>query len=269
VTTTKSAFPLAAFVVMSCLFGCRTGVPRRTTIVASTANVSAIVKAIGGGRVSVTTIAPAGMCPGHFDVRPSDIAAVNRAALLLNQGWEEWLPDLESAIENPRLKRVTAVTKGNWMLPAVHKQAVLEVFSLLAKLDSAWADTFRMRAESYTARVDSAWTAARSMLQVKKLPTALASDRQESFLLALGFEVAATYGRPEDFSARELSRLAQVSVDKDVGLVVDNLQSGPDAGLELARSLGARHVNLSNFPLDDDYPQTLLDNVRSLVLVLE
>jgi zinc transport system substrate-binding protein len=242
---------------------------RGTTVVASTANVSAIVKAVGGGRIQVTTIAPAGMCPGHFDVRPSDIAAVNRAELLLNQGWEEWLPDLESAIENPRLKRVTAVTKGNWMLPTVHKQAVLEVFSLLAKLDSGWADTFRMRAESYSARVDSAWTAARSMLQDRKLPTVLTSDRQEPLLRVLGFEIAATYGRPEDFSAQELSRLAQIGVDRNVGLVVDNLQSGPDAGLELARSLGARHVNLSNFPLDDDYPQTLLDNVRSLVLVLE
>ncbi|UCG41797.1 MAG: zinc ABC transporter substrate-binding protein [candidate division WOR-3 bacterium] len=256
-------------VVVFCSIGCRTETSQGITVVASTANVSAIVKAVGGGRVSVTTVAPAGMCPGHFDVRPSDIAAVNRSELLLNQGWEEWLPDLESAIENPRLTRVTAQTKGNWMLPAVHKRAVLEVFNLLAGLDSAFADTFRIRAESYSARVDSAWTAARSTLQGKDLPAVLAADRQALFLRALGFEVAATYGRPEDFSARELSRLAQVGVDKDVGLVVDNLQSGPDAGLELARSLGARHVNLSNFPLDDDYPQTLLDNVRSLALVLE
>lgn len=250
-------------------FGCRTETGRGLTVVASTANVSAIVKAVGGERVSVTTVAPAGMCPGHFDVRPSDIAAVNRAELLLNQGWEEWLPDLGSAIENPRLNRITVETKGNWMLPDVHKQAVLEVFSLLARLDTAWADTFRIRAESYSVRVDSAWAAVKSMLQGRTLPAVLAADRQAPFLRALGFEVAATYGRPEDFSARELSRLAQVGVDKDVGLVVDNLQSGPDAGLEPARSLGARHVNLGNFPLDDDYQQTLLDNVRSLALVLE
>ena len=71
---------LSAF-VMLLASGCRRETGRGITVVASTANVSAIVKAIGGERVSVTTIAPAGMCPGHFDVRPSDIAAVNRAKL--------------------------------------------------------------------------------------------------------------------------------------------------------------------------------------------
>jgi zinc transport system substrate-binding protein len=117
--------------------------------------------------------------------------------------------------------------------------------------------------------VDSTALEARAMFAGRMLPTVLVSDKQEPFISWLGFRVVATYGRAEDFTAQELTRLARVASDSGVKLVVDNLQSGPDTGKPLADGLGAKHVTLTNFPLRGSYRQALLDNAAALAQAIE
>ena len=259
---------VAAAVLFLFAPGCHQSSSDRLTVVASTANVGAVIRAVGGDRVGVTTIAPAGMCPGHFDIRPSHVAAANRARLIINQGWESWFPELVKSLHGEH-RVVRAATGGNWMLPSVHLAAVGEIAALLAEADSAGADSFRVRAATYSGRVDSTARAVRGRFRGLGLPPVIAAEQQAGMLEWLGFRVVAAYGRPDDFTARELGRLAQVAVDSGVGLVVDNLQSGPEAGLELARALGIAHVVLTNFPLDDDYPAALERNAEALLGAME
>ena len=241
----------------------------RIRVVASTTLISTIVQAIGGDRFVVTTIAPAGLCPGHFDLKPSDVTAANNARLMLTHGWEAWNPALEKAILPPGPRKVTLATKGNWMIPELQKQAAAEIASLLTELDTARADTYRLAASRYQADVDSAAAAAQALLAEKELPAVIAAEQQAPFLEWLGFRVVATYGRAEDFTAQELTRLARVAQDSGVAVVVDNLQSGPDAGKPLAEALKVKHVTLTNFPLHGSYRQALLDNAAALAQGVE
>jgi zinc transport system substrate-binding protein len=241
----------------------------RIRVVASTTLIGTIVQAVGGDRFAVTTIAPAGLCPGQFDLKPSDVAAANSARLMLNHGWETWYPALEKAIIPPGPRRVTLATKGNWMIPEAQKRAAREIAALLTELDTARADTFLLAAERYQSDVDSSAAAARALLAGKQLPAVIAAEQQAPFLAWLGFRVVATYGRAEDFTAQELTRLARVASDSGVKLVVDNLQSGPDTGKPLAEGFGAKHVTLTNFPLQGSYRQSLLDNVAALTRTIE
>jgi zinc transport system substrate-binding protein len=251
------------------VFGCAQPKQGRIPVVASTTLINTIIQAIGGDRFAVTTIAPAGLCPGHFDLKPSDVTAANNAQLILNHGWEAWYPSLEKALIPPGPRKVTLATKGNWMIPNVQKQAAAEIAALLMELDTAGADTYRLAAARYRADVDSAAAAARALLTGKELPTVIAAEQQAPFLTWLGFRVVATYGRAEDFTAQELTRLARVASDSGVRLVVDNLQSGPDIGKPLAEGFGAKHVTLTNFPLQGSYRQSLLDNASALARAIE
>ncbi len=260
----------------SVLLACRPAHDDRLQVVATTANIAAIVGAVGGDRVSLRTIAPAGLCPGHFDIKPSDVAAVSRAELVIDQGWETWFPELLAAVKAPDLHHVTASTSGNWMLPDIHRRAVDELTDLLVSIDSVHADSYRIRAALYRALVDSAAGTARARVadvlrhrRKKGTVNVLAALHQAPLVGWLGCNVVGTYGRPEEFTAHELSRLARVGVDSNVVLVVDNLQSGRDAGLPLAEALGVRHVNLTNFPLDNDYPATLVGNAQAVADLLE
>jgi zinc transport system substrate-binding protein len=197
------------------------------------------------------------------------VTAANYAKLVLNHGWEAWYTSLEKAIVPPGPRRVTLATQGNWMIPGLQKQAAAEITRLLAELDTARADTYQLALARYEADVDSATAAARALLAGKKLPAVIAADQQSPFVAWLGFHVVATYGRAEDFSAQEMTRLARVAIDSGVKLIVDNLQSGPDAGKPLAEALKVKHVTLTNFPLDGSYRQALLDNAAALAQAVE
>ena len=56
----------------------------------------------------------------------------------------------------------------------------------------------------------------------------------------------------------------KISSLKRVALVVDNLQSGPNTGKQIAEDIGAAHVTLSNFPLKGSFIETLEENVAKL-----
>ncbi len=247
---------------------CRRQAAGPVRVVASTALIATIVSAVGGEEFSVRTIAPAGMCPGHFDIRPSDVLAANEARLLLNHGWEEWFPRLEQAIDNLRLRRVTLQTRGNWMIPEVQSRAVDEITAQLVELVPARADSLRAAADRYKARIDSAAAGVRAAFADKTLPPVVAAQQQAPFLEWIGFRVVAVYGRAEDFTAAELTRLARTAIETRAAIVVDNLQSGPDAGRTLAAELGIAHVTLTNFPLEGDYVKSLLDNAAALARAL-
>lgn len=253
---------------LAALAGCGPREGPRMRVVASTANIGAIIKAVAGARAQVTTIIPAGMCPGHFDVRPSDVVAAEEAKLLINQGWERWFPRLVESVRSRGVVVVTCTTSGNWMVPRVHVKAARELTGMLAQVDSAGAKAYTAAAARYVAEVESSARAVELLFREERLPPVIASEQQAALLEWLGFRVVATYGRPEDLSARELARLAQVAVDSGVGLVVDNLQSGADAGRSLAEALGVPRVTLTNFPDERGYPHTLIANAEALRRVL-
>jgi ABC-type Zn uptake system ZnuABC Zn-binding protein ZnuA len=75
-------------------------------IVTTTADIAAIVKAIGGDRVAVESIAKGYQDPHFVEAKPSFIRVVNRARMLFNVGLElevGWLPLLIQGARNPSL----------------------------------------------------------------------------------------------------------------------------------------------------------------------
>ena len=75
-------------------------------VVTTTADIAAIVKAIGGNRVAVESIAKGYQDPHFVEAKPSFVRAVNRARMLFNVGLElevGWLPLLIQGGRNPSL----------------------------------------------------------------------------------------------------------------------------------------------------------------------
>ena len=75
-------------------------------VVATTSEYAALATAIGGDRVSVTTIAKPTEDPHFVDARPSQIVAMNRADVLIEGGAElevGWLSPLLDGARNPRI----------------------------------------------------------------------------------------------------------------------------------------------------------------------
>jgi zinc transport system substrate-binding protein len=71
---------------------------------------------------------------------------------------------------------------------------------------------------------------------------------QTGFVTWAGFDVVATYGRPETLTGAKVAEIVTQAKAAGVALVIDNLQSGPEAGKSMAQDIGAVQVTISNFP---------------------
>jgi len=231
-------------------------------VIATTAILADFAEAVGGDLIEVYAITPSGICPAHYDLKPSDIRAVARASLVLYHGIEPWLEDLIASSGNVDVKRVQV--KGPWNIPPRAVELVGEIAEALAEVDPADAEQFRANAQGYQGEI----TTLADRLQAEAAELAVGEAKaivmkwQEGFVGWLGFTIVATYPPPEMLSLKEVSELISVGREEGVALVVDSLQSGIDFGARLAFEIGAVHVVLTNFPGALPHTATYLEMLR-------
>jgi ABC-type Zn uptake system ZnuABC Zn-binding protein ZnuA len=196
---------------------------------------------------------PPAQHPGDFDVKPGDIQTLASASLFLLHGWpgEGYADRLIASANNTNLTVITANVNGNWMIPSVQMAATDRVAGILAQVDSKNASAYQKSAEEYKQRIQKKEADIKARLAKANISqvNVIASNRQADFLQWAGLNVVAQYSATD---ITEKSQIVQELVDKGrqakVTLIVNNLQDGKDAGKAVAKELGAKNLNLSNFP---------------------
>lgn len=232
--------------------GCRPAPPPRLRVVTTTSLLGSIVERVGKEKVEVTVITAPATCPGEYDVKPSQIEATAKAKLFFMHGWpgEAFVEGLLEAAKNPNLRVETIKLKGNWMTPPIQAQGVERVAAVLSEVDPANKDFYQANAEALLKIIQSKGKELKAKLEAAKVGevNVICMMYQAGFLKWAGFNVVATYPRPADLTPEKVKELVDKGREAGVALVVDNLQSGPDAGVQMAQEIGAVHVTLSNFP---------------------
>jgi zinc transport system substrate-binding protein len=243
-------------------------------VVTTTSLIASIVEKVGGDKVDVANIIPPAQCPGHFDVKPSDIQMLSDAKLFLMHGWqgEMFSTDLIKSADNSELKVVILNIPGNWMTPTVQAQAVGNITSTLAEVDPQNASYYQSNAESELAAITARGNELEAKLAAGNLSQVnVICDEQVTDLAQwAGFNVVATYPRPDAITPKILQGLIDQGKQSGVALVIGNLQSGTsDAGATMASGIGAVLVTLSNFPGGFDDTETwekAIENDANLLL---
>ena len=242
---------LVALVVAS---GCQIAPATKLKAVTSTSLLSALVKQMAGDRVEVAEIVPAGACPGHFDVKPSDVQLLAQARLFIKHGqpWEGevFTEAVVRSAQNPNLVVKAANIPGNWMEPSVQAQGADFVASALGELDPANKAYYQGNADKLKSAIQAKGAEVAARLAAAKVSEVkvLCALQQEGFVRWAGFNVVATYPRPEDMTPAQIRDVVAAAKAAGVALVIDNLQSGADAGKGMAEEIGARQLTISNFP---------------------
>ncbi len=232
--------------------GCGQEEQQKLRVATGTSLIAAIVSQLGGEHVEVTNIIPPGACPGHFDLKPSDVQKLAKARLFLRHDWQGQMftADLIKSVHNEELVVVPLAVKGNWMAPPVQRQAIEKIAAVLTKYDPAHKRDYEENKAKAVAAVEAKERELRSRLAAAGVENikVLCAEMQQGFVSWAGFKVVATYGRPEELTPEKVAALIRKGKEEGVKLVIDNLQSGPDAGKQIAAELGAARVVLSNFP---------------------
>lgn len=264
----KNIFLFALFVFSLVSNGhCETSSTNKIKVTTTTSLLGSIVQAIGKQRIDVITIVPAGMCPGHFDIKAEDIKNLANSKVLLNHGWEKWIDKLLGAVDNKPVL-FTINIEENLMVPQIHKKAAGYITALLCSLDQAHREYYLNNFASYTSIIDSLETRIKKGTEKLIGTKVVCSKLQVEFLEWLGFDIVMTYTRGEELTPRVLSKIIREAKKEKVKLVVDNLQSGHDIGLNIAQEIGAQHISLTNFPLKGSYPDALIENFNTIIQAL-
>ena len=254
--------------------GCTSEATSNLKVVTTTSLIASIVEKVGGNKVDVANIIPPAQCPGHFDVKPSDIQMLADAKLFLMHGWqgEMFSTDLIKSADNPELKVVSLNIPGNWMTPTVQAQAVGNITYTLAELDPQNTAYYQSNAEAEIAAITVKDNELQTELVVGNLSQVkvICDEQMTGFAQWAGFDVVASYPRPENITPKILHDLIDQGKQAGVSLVISNLQSdSSDAAETIANGIGAVQVTLSNFPGGFDDTETwdkAIDNDVNLLL---
>jgi len=234
------------------LGGCTSKEIEKLQVVTSTSLLAQIVERVGSEKVDVVNIIPPAQCPGHFDVKPGDIQKLADADLFLMHGWqgEKFTDDLIASADNSDLSVHKVNVEGNWMTPQVQLQAIDIITGIISQADAEHGADFQKNADNFKAAVN-----AKGAEMAEKLAEAniseinvMCAEQQAGFVQWAGFNIVATFGRPDELTPQVVKELVDKGREGDVTLIIDNMQSGQDAGAGVAEELGSARVILSNFP---------------------
>jgi len=223
-------------------------------IIAGSSFITNIIQDVADGKLEPRTFIPPGVCPGHYDVKPDDVVALaNSQAFFIHnyqQNYEN-VTGLIAAAENPDLIITVLNVTGNWMTPPVQAEAVDKIAQALGEIDPENAAYYEGKAAERAQAILAKGEEVRNKLLEAGIEDVkvICAEMQAGFVNWAGFDVVATFGRPEDLSVLQMEELIADAKEAGVALAIDNLQSGATATSEtMAQDIGAIPVTISNFP---------------------
>jgi ABC-type Zn uptake system ZnuABC Zn-binding protein ZnuA len=263
-------------------------------VVATTTVFADIVRNVGGDRVSITSIIPAGAGPEDYEPKPDDAKKLAGANLIVSNGvgLDDFLDKLITAAGEGGAARLvlgdgipTIKVDGEdnphfWLDPSLVADHYLPAISAaLAKLDPAGAATYQANATAYTAQIAAMDAANKTRIETippanRKLVTF--HDAFPYFAAHYGFQVIgvilANVG--QEPSAADLAALVEKVKAAGVKAVFSEAQFSPELAHTLAQEAGIASVVTTLWndtlgpPPADTYLKMMEWNVDQIVQAL-
>lgn len=234
-----------------------------------------IVSDLTAGRAKTRLLISGSACPGHTDVKASDLVFAANAQGIYVHPRQMTLPSLTqlfAAKEQLRTRTHGIGVSGSWLIPDVQIQASRAVAKTLVQGETSdFSDAVYGRLQKRIERIkdfSEGLESVRTRFHGKPVVSAL---MQKDFVSWCGFSIAATFGGAESMNPKILAEIIALARKRRVIGVVENLQSGKEAGLPIAEELKIPRAILSNFPGSDDnipdYFSLVRENIRQLLLL--
>ncbi len=250
--TLSAAIALAVTVGTSLWSGCdrKPGDTGGAAVAVSNSYLASAVREVAGGSVGVISLAPPGTCPGHFDIRPSQVDALRRCRVLLRFDFQQAVDAQLQHLSQAGLQIQTVAVPGGMCEPSSYLAACRQVAGAVvaAKLADA-ADAARQLGQ-IEQRLKVLSEECPGQIHRAGLDGAavLCSGHQQGFCRWLGLNVAGTFSGSDSASLGQLDMAIEAGRQAGVRLVISNQPEGRGAADALAERLGARVVMFDNFP---------------------
>ena len=245
---------ILAVVILTSIFTLLSCTQESVDVMAGSSLIGNIIQDVADGGLETRTIIPPGVCPGHYDMKPSDIEALANSKALFIHDYQQYFQNINGAVEaadNPDLIIKALNVTGNWMVPQVQAEAVAEITEALGEIDPENVAYYYEKAIERLQAVLTKGEEVEDTLSDAGLGNVavICAEMQAGFISWVGFNITATFGRPEDLSPAQIADLIDTAQEADAALIIDNLQSGSTTlGESMGEDIEAIPVTISNFP---------------------
>jgi len=223
-------------------------------IMAGSSLITDIIQDVADGKLTAYTLIPPGMCPGHYDVKPSDLETLANSEVLIIHNWQQNMKNITELVEaadNPDLVIKVIDVPDMPMVPQIQAETIDKIAQALSEIDRENSAYYQEKAAERTQAILAKGDEVKDKFQAANVSgvKVLCVEYQAGFAEWAGFDVVATYSRPEDLSVADVEELVVEAKEAGVALVIDNLQSGATSNSEtMAQDIEAIQVTISNFP---------------------
>jgi ABC-type Zn uptake system ZnuABC Zn-binding protein ZnuA len=289
------ALSSALLLVVAC--GGRGGAPSGTSavsVVATTTVFADIVRNVGGERVAVTSIIPAGVGPEDYEPKPNDAKKLAGADLIVSNGvgLDDFLDKLVDAAGEGAARRLvlgdgipTIAVDGEanphfWLDPSlVAARYVPAISAALSTVDPSGAATYAANAAAYATAIqtlDDANKAAIATIPPANRKLVTFHDAFPYFAAHYGFDLVGVIlpNVGQEPSAADLAAVARKVRAADVKAVFAEAQFNPELARTLAAEAGISSVVTTLYndtvgpPPSDTYLTMMAWNVDQIVTAL-
>lgn len=218
-------------------------------ITVSNSYLYAIVRDLCGDQTAVFCIVPPGMCPGHFDIKPSDARRLFQSRLMLAFDFQQSIgKSLPQNGRGPAFHTVTAppgLCIPQTYLTMTHRIAEI----LIAEYPQRQAE-FQERLTQIDQRIkelEAECAAAGEPLNLHQSPV-LSSRHQAEFAKWLGLDVVSTFSGRDTETAANINTTLHESDPHVLRWIIANQQEGTQLAKALSDRIGAPVAIFSNFP---------------------
>jgi ABC-type Zn uptake system ZnuABC Zn-binding protein ZnuA len=235
------------------LIGCSANIESdRPEVVATSPYLGSAVREFLGDSVKLASFCGPGACPGHFDIRPSQIEQARSSRLFLRftfqAGLDQRLVDGSGKSEVPIV--VIRLEKGMGHEDA-YQEACQQVGDALVKAGLIKKEQVWPKLERISFRLNAIFNRIRAELKEWADCPVLTSSHQTDFCRSIGLNVVGDFVST-GITPSDLNELVVLGEREKVKAVIANRPEGTRIARRLAERLGAKLIVFENVPDPED-----------------
>ena len=249
--------------------------PPRARIAASNSYVEAAIRDLLGVDTPVLRLTEPGTCPGHFDIRPSQVNDLRDCRLLVRFDFQGSLDSRLSNLTDHGLAIRSIKVGGGMCEPSSYTGVCEQVAEGLVAANLVTSAAADARMSEIKARIAAGQVRCRQQIKdagLTDIPV-LCSAHQEAFCRTLGLQVAATFGGADITSVGDIERAIKNGEVAKAQIVIANLPEGVRVADALAQRLKIKRVVFGNFPSmtreQSCFDALVTDNVNQLIKAMK
>jgi ABC-type Zn uptake system ZnuABC Zn-binding protein ZnuA len=264
----------AGLLVFACLAvsGCKDSgaTPDGSEIAVTNSYIECAVRDLKGRDTAILCLAPAGMCPGHFDISPAQVRQLNGCKLLLRFDFQQGVEQRLERMRQGGLDIQAVQASAGLCVPDTYLAICRQVGTILSRAYPQEAAQFDVRLSAIEERMVKLAAELQGTVMEAGIAgsAALTSNHQAEFARWLGLDPLATFVGSDTETAANIDHCLKQAAGRDVRFVIANRQEGVALAQALAERCKAKAVVFGNFPQvceqGDGFDRLLRDNVRAL-----